>query len=131
MKGSNLILVLLTLLFDLNACSCVIEEVLVSKKVSSDPKITEYIKEWEDHHPEFEVKAGVGFVNEEEKRLCYALEFVKVNYNDDASILQKLKNSYSVWKEKRKLKEKIFWRIKQLLPRGWHVDVEDGENACK
>jgi len=129
MRGS--ILMLSALLLNLNVCSCVIGKIVVSKKVSSDPKITEYIKEWEDRHPEFEVKAGVGSVNEEEKRLCYALEFVKVNYNDDASILQKLKNSYSIWKEKRKLKEKIFWRIKQLLPQVWHVDVEDGEDACK
>ena len=123
MKG--VIVALVSLAFLLNFGSCSNEK---KEKIENDSVIREYISQWQMEHPNYLIRSKVAKVDD--ACLCYAMEFIKKE-EERTGFFEGLKNKVKIFEDERFLKNNIEHRIKILLPQGWHVYVEDGENACK
>ena len=100
----------------------------IANMIESDSIIREYIDQWQADHPNFLIKSKVAKVDD--KCLCYAMEFIKKE-EEKAGFFEKLKTKVRDFEDKKYLKSNIEYRIKVILPQGWHVYVEEGEDACR
>ena len=98
------------------------------KSIENDPVIREYLAEWQKEHPDYVVRSKVATISKD--CVCYALEFIKKGENK-AGILDEIKDRVIAFKDRIILEDNIKRRIKIILPQGWHVYVEDGEDACR